>query len=186
MRLTRLFMLAGSATAMLAVPALAQGRPLPVQKPPTRAQTGTGAPSAPPPQARQERGHSERADRDGGYYRQSDGYRNGYVPVKIEQNGLVYGNFGYGYERVARQCTTSQPAPQTAARQPTPQAYSQPQLTQPVPRPQSYSPTTTTLPSGYSGLTSPNTSAMHVGPPTPAATAACWSRSGNGTVTIRR
>lgn len=183
MGLTRTLMVAGCGMALTAAPALAQGRPLPPQKPPTHAQVGTGHASAP---RAAERGPSERGarrERGGSYYRGGSGY--GYVPVMIGQDGNVYANFGYGYERVLRQCTSAQQVQQPRVQQPTPQAYSQPELTQPVPRPQTASPATAAQPS-LSGLTSGNTQAMHVGPPTQLAAAACWSPMANGNATVRR
>ena len=186
MRLRGTVMAAACGVALAAAPALAQGRPLPLQKPPTHAQIGTGQATA--PRAAQ-RGPSERGRRGGGYDRGWSGYGSGYVPMMIGQDGNVYANFGYGYERVLRQCTMQQTVQQTVqqprVQQPTPQAYSQPELTQPVPRPQTASPATGTPPS-LSGLTSGNTQGMHVGPPTQMATAACWSRLPNGNVSVRR
>ncbi len=184
MRLARVLMVTGCGMALAAAPLLAQGRPLPLQKPPTRAQTGTAGQAAAPRAA--ERAPSERgrrADRGGAYYGGSSGYR--YVPVMVGQDGNVYANFGYGYERVLRQCTLAQTVQQPRVQQPTPQAYSQPALTQPVPRPQTASPAIGATPS-LSGLTSGNTKAMHVGPATQLAAAACWSQLGNGNVTVRR
>ncbi len=187
MRLARTLSVTAIGMALAAAPALAQGRPLPPQKPPTHAQTGVGQASAP---RAGERGPSERGARrehGGSYYRDGSRYGSGYgyVPVMIGQDGNVYANFGYGYERVLRQCTSAQQVQQPRVQQPTPQAYSQPELTQPVPRPQTASPATGAQPS-LSGLTTGNTKAMHVGPPTQLAAAACWSRMANGNVSVRR
>jgi hypothetical protein len=202
MRLTRAFMIVGGGTALLAAPALAQGRPLPVQKPPTHAQTGTAGQTPPPAASRADRGRGERRERDGAYARRSSGYA--YVPAMIGKDGFVYGNFGYGYERVTRQCSlfqTTQPSP--AGPSTPPQPYSQPQLTQPVPRPQTAAPangtgstgltpahasppSTVGQTSGYSGLTTANSMPMHAGPPTQLAAAGCWSRLANGNVAVQR
>ena len=184
MRLTRVLMVTGCGMALAAVPLLAQGRPLPLQKPPTRAQTGTGQAAAPRAAGRAPSERGRRGDGGGANYRGSSGY--GYVPTMVGQDGNVYANFGYGYERVLRQCTMQQTVQQPRVQQPTPQAYSQPELTQPVPRPQTASPATGAQQPGLSGLTSGNTQAMHVGPATQLAAAACWLQLGNGNITVQR
>lgn len=183
MRFPRALLVAACGAAFAAAPALAQGRPLPLRKPPTHAQTGVGQ-ASPPPSAH--RGPDERGRRGGGYDRRWSGSGSGFVPSFIGQDGNVYANFGYGYERVLRQCTMQQAVQQPTVQQPTPQAYSQPELTQPVPQPQTVSPGTGMQPPSLSGLTNTDTQGMHVGPPTQLAAAACWSRMSNGSVSVRR
>ncbi len=189
MQCKAMFAAAGCAVALAGAPALAQGRPLPLQKPPTHAQTGVGQ-ASPPPAA--PRGPGDRWRDGGGYSGRWSG--SGRVPVMIGSDGNVYANFGYGYERVLRQCTVQQIVQQPRVQQPhvlqphvqqpSPPAYSQPELTQPVPRPQTVSPSAQTP--SLSGLTSGNTQGMHVGPPTQLASAACWSRMANGNVSVGR
>ena len=183
MRLTGPLMAAACGVALAAAPALAQGRPLPLQKPPTHAQTGTGQVTT--PRAAQ-RGPSERGRRGGGYDRGWAGYGSGYVPVMIGQDGNVYANFGSGYERVLQQCTLQQAAGRPRVRPPTPQAYSQPgadpagaeapALSRPPP---GRSPA---FPDSRRATRRACTSCA----PTQLASAACWSRMPNGSVSVRR
>jgi hypothetical protein len=182
MQITKTLLIAGSAAALLATPALAQARRFPVRKPPTAAQTGTQ--TTPPPQDRTQRRGPERGEHGGGYYPGGSLYRSSYAPSFVGQDGQVYANFGYGYERVAQRCTAGQQTQQPRAQQPQP--YSQPEVTQPVPQPQTTNPGTSPQQPGYSGLTPSNATTMHVGPPTQMAAAACYSPLSNGSVSVRR
>ena len=184
MRLTTLLLIAGSGMALSAASAQAQGRPLPVQKPPARAQTGSAGPVTPPPA---ERGRVPRMDRGGQYYERGRA-RVTYVPVMVARDGRIYANFGYGYERVLRQCSYPQVIAQTGVRQvvpqqPTPPAYTQPSVTQPVPRAQTSSQAMVAQQQGNAGAAG---NSMRTDSPSQAASGACWSRMPTGNITVQR
>lgn len=156
-------LLAATGTALLALPALAQGRPLPPQPPPTRAQQGTAgaaippAPSAPAlvtPQA---------------YYPDAYGQPALYpaVPVTVAADGRVYANFGFGYTLVPQQCSAQRLA-QLGLRAPPVQGQPvQPRVPQP--------------PQG--ATTAPSTNGMSV---SQQGSGPCWTRARNGMVVVYR
>ncbi|HEU4989261.1 MAG TPA: hypothetical protein VFT41_05730 [Gemmatimonadaceae bacterium] len=187
MRLLNAMVFVGLGTALAAASASAQGRPLPVQRPPARAQQGSAGPVTPPPA-------EQRAERHGGGERWEYGrapIRYSYLPAMILGGGQVYANFGYGYERVLRECAMAPALPSYGAQQvtpaqPTPPAYSQPEYTQPVPRAQTSSQAMIAQSQGNAAGVPTVSPVMHAGMPTQMADNACWTKAANGRVVVRR
>lgn len=154
----------GAGSALLAVPALAQGRPLPPQPPPTRAQqaeAGHATPPAPAPSATV----TPRYGYDPYYdYGQPVLYTD--VPVTVASDGLVYANFGFGFQLVPNQCAAQRYTRAPRVVQPAPPV--QPQVTQPVPVP----------------AAPPQPVNVATGATAPSAAGACWTRTRDGRVVI--
>jgi hypothetical protein len=97
----KVMLLTAAGSALLSAPALAQGRPLPPQPPPTHAQQGTAGPAIPPaPPA------AATVTPRAGYgspYGQTVVYTA--IPVTVASDGRVYANFGFGYTLVPQQCS---------------------------------------------------------------------------------
>lgn len=152
----------GSGLAFAVAPALAQGRPVELPKPPTHAQTGTAvAPSTtatPRPRAAQDRHGDGSADRRANRTLVR-------LPAEVGADGRVFTNFGNGPVLVSSQCASRQ----TGAHSATGPAYGQPEITQPVPQP-------ILQPVPGAGQ-QPNSVA-------PTANSACWTRDANGVVEV--
>lgn len=182
MRLLNALVIVGLGTTFATASAAAQGRPLPAQRPPARAQQGSAGPVTPPPGERrgEQRGGGERWNYDRAPVRYA------YLPAMILGGGQVYANFGYGYERVLRECTAAPALPSYGAQQPTPPAYTQPEYTQPVPRAQTSSQAMIAQSQGNAAGVPSASPVMHMGMPTPVAANACWTKAANGRVVVRR
>jgi len=191
MRTLKTMLWIGGASALLAMPALGQGRPLPLQRPPSRAQQGTGGAATPPPAAPAPT-VSARVSPRARYYSYGDEpvlYTE--FPTTVASDGKVYANFGFGYELVPQQC--SAPGHPQAAGSTNPPGYTRPAYTppnqglpiygQPVVVPPATagtrsSPAMNGQRRAYNGARS-NQGAQQ-------ATGACWSRGDNGRVVVRR
>ncbi|HVB29934.1 MAG TPA: hypothetical protein VNE60_00240 [Gemmatimonadaceae bacterium] len=176
MRTLKMLLSIGGASALLASPALGQARPLPPQKAPPASSMGSAGPARSQAQSapRQRRGGYDNYNSRQYYAPRS--YTNLNVPVMVGTDGLVYANFGNGYEQVQRQCTAQAVAPGGGySTQAAPPAYTQPEITQPVPRAQTSSQAMIAQNSGSGGTMN-----------APLASTACWGRSLQGNVFVRR
>lgn len=174
MRTLKILLSIAGASVLVASPALGQARPLPLQKAPSPSSMGSAGPVRPPEQA-------ARQIRRGGYnysqqYYAPRSYANLNVPVMVGTDGRVYADFGNGYEQVQRECPVQAMALGGGyAAQPAPPAYTQPEITQPVPRAQTSSQAMVAQSGGSAGVV-----AM------PQGSTACWGRSLQGSVFVRR
>ena len=130
MRTLMMLLSIGGASALLASPALGQGRPLPPQKAPPTSSMGSAGPARSQAQSapRQRRGGYDNYNNSRQYYAPRS-YTKLNVPVMVGTDGLVYANFGNGYEQVQRQCTAQAVAPGGGySTQTAPPAYTQPEM----------------------------------------------------------
>jgi hypothetical protein len=105
MRILTKTLIIGAGSALFAMPALAQGRPLPPQAPPARAQQAEAG-HATPPAPSQAPVVTPRAGYGRSIYDGPVVYTN--VPVTVASDGRVYANFGSGYQWVPQQCSAQQ------------------------------------------------------------------------------
>lgn len=171
----------GGASALLAMPALGQGRPLPLQRPPSRAQQGTGG-AATPPAAPAPTVSARVSPRARSYSYGDEPVLYTEFPTTVASDGKVYANFGFGYELVPQQC--SAPGHPQVAGSTNPPGFTRPAYTPPnqgLPiygQPVVVPPATTGRRRAYDGARS-NQGAQR-------ATGACWTRGDNGRVVVRR
>ncbi|HEY5218661.1 MAG TPA: hypothetical protein VIJ16_02575 [Gemmatimonadaceae bacterium] len=104
MRTLHAMALIGSATALLASSALAQGKPLPPQPKPARAQQASSG-AAIPPAAQQAPVQAAR-----GYDINGQPVLYTTVPVTVGSDGRVWANFGSGFQLVEQECPVQQTA----------------------------------------------------------------------------
>lgn len=164
MRFRGAMMLVAGGTALWAVPALAQGRPLPLPKPPAHSQQASAGPATPPPQT-----VTQQQETNYGPYRRSRVQMVRYA-AQVSVDGRVYANFGNGLSLVQAECSAQQIGVAPAQQQ----AYGQPQVTQPVPQVQSVTAQAMAQNPGSGGST------------VSAYPSACWTRAANGAVEVYR
>ncbi|HUX34530.1 MAG TPA: hypothetical protein VMV51_11735 [Gemmatimonadaceae bacterium] len=183
MRTLKTVLWIGGGSALLAMPALGQGRPLPLQRPPSRAQQGTGGAATPPaPPASPAPTVSARVSPRERYSYGDEPVLYTEFPTTVASDGKVYANFGFGYELVPQQCSAQRVAASAGSTNPpgytrpayTPPTQGQPTYGQPVVVP----PATNGQRRAYDGARS-NQGAQR-------ATGACWSRGDDGRVVVRR
>ncbi len=173
MRTLTTMLIVGAGSALLAAPALAQGRPLPLQSPPPRSQQATSraTPPAPPPAPVVTPTYGTGYGRA---YNYGYGYGYGYgqalfpsIPVTVASDGRVYANFGYGFQLVPSQCSAQRENRYSGPTQPA--GPVQPQVVQP------------TVP-----MTNPPPAPVIVTPgaPGPGAAGACWTRTRDGRIVV--